>query len=413
MDTYLHRRNFLRLTGSTAAAALVGGGLAACGDAFSSGTPDKAGTGAGRKVRLGFIALTDCSPLVIAKEKGFFAELDLDVELIKQASWPTTRDNLLNGQIDGAHCLFSMPMSVAAGISGSGTDLKIAMVLSQNGQAITLKKDFAAAGYSDLAAAKSLLEKASPTLAMTYPGGTHDTWLRYWLQATKANRANIKIIPIPPPQMVANMKANNMDGFCVGEPWPAAAVQQGIGFTHITTQDIWQHHPEKALVTNARFAAERADVLQDVMVAIFKACQWLDKLENRTELATILAPANYVNTASENIKGRLLGKYEIGAGLAAKEYVGDQMMFFRDGLVNLPRRSHVYWFLSQYQRFGLLKEAPPYAKIADSLLLTDLYAKAAQKAGVTVANDDMKPFEVKLDGVTFDPSKPEEEAKRP
>jgi nitrate/nitrite transport system substrate-binding protein len=413
MDTYLHRRNFLRLTGSAAAAALVGGGLAACGDAFSSDTPNKAGTGAGRKVRLGFIALTDCSPLVIAKEKGFFAELDLDVELIKQASWPTTRDNLLNGQIDAAHCLFSMPMSVAAGISGSGTDLKIAMVLSQNGQAITLKKDFAAAGYGDLAAAKSLLEKASPTLAMTYPGGTHDTWLRYWLQATKANKDKVKIIPIPPPQMVANMKANNMDGFCVGEPWPAAAVQQGIGFTHITTQDIWQHHPEKALVTNARFAAEKADVLQDVMVAVFKACQWLDKLENRTELATILAPANYVNTAAENIKGRLLGKYEIGAGLAPKEYVGDQMMFFRDGLVNLPRRSHVYWFLSQYQRFGLLKEAPPYAKIADSLLLTDLYAKAAQMAGVTVANDDMKPFEIKLDGVTFDPAKPEEEAKRP
>ena len=405
----LTRRNLLRLGAGVAVAT----GLAGCGSAFSS-TPTSAGSATtGRKVKIGFIALTDCAPLVMAKELGYFAEMGLDVELIKQASWPATRDNLLNGTIDAAHCLFSMPMSIAAGISGSGTELKIAMVISQNGQAITLKKEFVAAGYGDLPAAKALLEQKAPTLAMTYPGGTHDTWLRYWLKATKANLANVKIIPIPPPQMVANMKVGTMDGYCVGEPWNGVAVDQGVGFTHLATQDLWKHHPEKALVTSSRFATSSKDTLLDVMVATFKAAKWLDNLDNRTQTATVIGAANYVNAPAKSIEGRLKGQYELGAGLPAKTFTGDQMMFFRDGLVNQPKRSHVIWFLTQYQRFGLLKETPPYAKIADELLLTDLYAKAASKAGVAVTDDGMAPFDIKLDAVTFDPNKPEEEAKRP
>src|SRR5689334_12943164 len=144
MNNELERRTFLRVAGGAVAMASLAGGLTACGD-----DSDKtASADSGKKVKLGFIALTDCAPLVIAKEQGFFKEKGLDVELIKQANWAATRDNLLNGQIDGAHALFSMPLSVAAGLGGSGsTDLKIAMILNNNGQAITLKKDLAKAGY--------------------------------------------------------------------------------------------------------------------------------------------------------------------------------------------------------------------------------------------------------------------------
>jgi nitrate/nitrite transport system substrate-binding protein len=129
-----------------------------------------------RKVKLGFIALTDAAPLIMAKTLGFFEERSLDVEVIKQASWPATRDALLSGEIDGAHCLFSMPFSVATKVGGAGgTDLKIAMMLNNNGQAITLHKDFASVGYGDLTKAKGLLESSdAPELAMTFPGGTHD-----------------------------------------------------------------------------------------------------------------------------------------------------------------------------------------------------------------------------------------------
>jgi len=422
----MDRRTFLRLGGAAAMTPAVAALLAACGGgdddedvsaAVQEGTAGTASTVTSvppRPVKLGFIALTDCASLVMAKQLGYFAERNLDVTIEKQASWPATRDNLINGQIDGAHCLFGMPFSVATGIGGSGgTPLKIAMMINNNGQAITLKKEFADVGYGDLAAAKAALERKEPTLAMTFPGGTHDTWLRYWLHATKVDRSKVKIIPVPPPNMVENMKAGNMEGFCVGEPWNAVAVQQGIGFTHLTTQDLWLNHPEKALVVNEKFAAEKADVLADVMKAVLKASKWLDDLTNRAQAATTIGDPAFVNAPAADIQGRLLGQYDLGAGLPPKTYQGNQMVFYRDGAVNFPRRAHGIWYMAQYQRFGLLKEAPPYQQLVDDIILSDLYEKVAADEGIAIPADDMAPFPVQLDNVTFDPAKPAEEVARP
>ncbi len=366
-----------------------------------------------RKVKLGFIALTDASPIIMAKELGFFKNRSLDVEVIKQASWPALRDALLTGQIDGAHCLFSMPLSVATKIGGSGSsDLKVAMMLSQNGQAITLARDFKEVGYGDLAGAKEFLEsKDSPSLAMTFPGGTHDMWLRYWLAATKADTSKVKISAVPPPQMVQNMTVGNVQAYCVGEPWNAVAVQKGVGFTHLATQDIWQNHPEKALVVNSKFAAD-TDTLADVMGAVFDACKWLDDLANRSKAADTVSAAQYVNAPAADIRGRLLGQYDLGPGLGAKDFKGEQMQFFRNGTVNFPRRAHAIWFLAQYQRFGLLKEAPNFQKLADDMILTDLYTKVAAAEKVAIPSDDMAPFEVKLDKSLFDPKNPAAEVGR-
>jgi len=420
----MHRRDFLKAGGVAVLGTSLAGLLAACGkDSTKTATTPTTGTGpssstarssvAPRKVKLGFIALTDCASIVMAKELGYFTELDLDVTLEKQASWPATRDSLLNNGLDGAHCLFSMPFSLATGIGGSGTALKVAMILNNNGQAITLNKDFASVGYGDLAKAKSALESKEPTLAMTFPGGTHDTWLRYWLKATKADASKVKIIPIPPPQMVANMKAGNMDGYCVGEPWNAVAVDQGVGFTHLTTQDLWLHHPEKALVVNEGFSTQKADVLADVMGAILKASKWIDVIDNRAKAATTIADPAFVNAPAADIEGRLLGRYKLGPGLPDKTYTDNKMQFFRDGKVNMPRRAHAVWFMAQYQRFGLLKEAPPYMQIADSIILKDLYEKVAADEGIDVPDDDMTPFDIVLDKATFDPAKPEAEVARP
>jgi nitrate/nitrite transport system substrate-binding protein len=416
METPLDRRRFLRLGGGVAAATVAGGLLAACGDdgddkAAAAATPTTAkSTGPPKKLTLGFIALTDCSPLIIGKEMGFYAERGLDVSLVKQASWPATRDNLLSGQIDGAHCLNWMPYSVASGVSGSGTDLKIAMMLNNNGQAITLNKDLAAAGYGNLEKAKEVLDSRTPTLAMTYPGGTHDLWLRYWLRATGADESKIKIIPIPPPQMVANMKVGTMDGYCVGEPWNAVAVAQGIGFTHITTQDIWLHHPEKALVVPSKTAAD-PETLHKLILGTLDACKWLDDLDNRATAAPIIGRPDYVNAPAEEIKGRLLGQYELGADLGTKDFKGHQMMFHRGGKTNAPLKSYGIWGLAQYQRLGLLKTTPDYKALTDSIVLTAAYEKAAAEFGIDVP-DDMQPIDIALDDVTFDPKKPLEEVNR-
>ena len=428
----MDRRSFLKVAGATALTPAVGGLLAACGSSESTtaggGTAPTAtgATGAAkptgdRKVKLGFIALTDCASIVMAKELGYFAERDLDVSVEKQASWPATRDNLLNNQIDGGHVLFSMPFSVATGIglaagSAQSQALKVAMVLNNNGQAITLNKAFAEVGYAldpgSLEKVKAILEAKSPELAMTFPGGTHDTWLRYWLQAAKVDISKLSIKPVPPPNMVANMEANAIDGYCVGEPWNAVAVKKGIGFTHLTSQDIWKHHPEKALVVNEKFAAERPEVLKDVMGAILKASAWLDNLGNRKEAAKTIGAEGYVNAPAAEIESRLLGIYEMGGGIPNKSYADDYMTFFRDGQVNAPRRGHAIWFMAQYRRFGLLKEDPPYQQLADSIILRDLYEEVAAAEGITVPDDDMTPFDIQLDKTTFDPANPTAEATR-
>ncbi len=410
----LSRRDFLRGAAGVAAGVGAAGFLAACAGSDAAAGKTNSASNSLRKVRLGFIALTDCASIVMAKELGYFAERDLDVSVEKQASWAVTRDNLLTGQIDGAHCLFGMPFSVATGIGGKGArSLKIAMMLNNNGQAITMAKDFLSVGYGDLDKARAALLSKKPTLAMTFPGGTHDTWLRYWLKAAKVDAAKLKIITIPPPQMVANMSVGNMGGYCVGEPWNAVAVQKKIGFTHIATQDIWRHHPEKALVVNEKFATERKDVLVDVMGAILKASRWLDDLANRRSAAETIGAAAYVNAPAADIEGRLLGRYDVGNGLPGKTFTDDMMMFFRGGETNAPRRAHALWFMSQYRRFGYLAQDPPYQELADSIILRDLYEEVAAKETIAVPDDDMSPFAVKLDGVTFDPTKPQEEAVRP
>ena len=414
----MDRREFLRAAGVAAGAAALGGLLAGCGgsDEPSPSAAGVTGTTAGgrlRKVRLGFIALTDASSVIMARELGYFAERGLDVEVTKQASWPATRDALLNGQIDGAHCLFGMPFSVATGVGGTGSrDLKVAMMLNQNGQAITLARDLAEVGYGDLAAAKELLESAdAPELAMTFPGGTHDIWLRYWLLATGADTSKVRISPVPPPQMVQNMSVGNVKGYCVGEPWNAVAVKQGIGFTHLATQDLWLHHPEKALVVSSRFAETQADTLKDVMGAVLQAGRWLDQPANRADAAGTVGVEAYINAPAAEIRNRLTGVYDLGAGLGTKDFGGKQMMFHRDGATNAPRRAYGYWALAQYQRLGLLTSKPDYS-IVDEIVLRDLYEEAADAAGVKVPDDDMAPFEVKLDGAEFNPKKPDAEAAR-
>ena len=370
-------------------------------------------------IRLGIIPLTDCAPIVMAKELGLFEKYGVNVEVSKEASWANVRDKILTGELDGAHCLFSMPLSVYTGVGGKeGSEMKIAMVLNNNGQAITLSKDFCGkVGFKQtskvagVVAAKLKADK-EVTFAMTFPGGTHDIWLRYWLAAANVSQKTSKIITIPPPQMVANMKVGNMDGFCVGEPWNGVAVKQGIGFTEISTQDIWEHHPEKALVVNKKFSESRREDLKLVMKAVLEACKWLDNRANRKKAAEIIGKTPYVNAPADVIEARLMGDYNLGCDQGTEIYTDNYMLFHRGGETNLPRKSHAIWFMAQYMRFDYLKEAPDYKAIADKLILQDLYKEVAASMKIKVPDDDMKPFTLDLDKVKFDPNNPGEYLKQ-
>ncbi|MCU0415848.1 MAG: ABC transporter substrate-binding protein [Cytophagaceae bacterium] len=365
-------------------------------------------------IKIGFIPLTDCAPIVMAKEYGLFKKQGVNVVVTKEASWANVRDKLLTGELQAAHCLSSMPLSVYTGVGGkAGSELKIAMILNTNGQAITLSNEFCGKiGFKQVNKVKGVVDarKASGkevTFAMTFPGGTHDMWLRNWLANAGINQKSVKIITIPPPQMVANMKVGNMDGFCVGEPWNGVAVAQTVGFTHLATQDIWKHHPEKALVVNKAFAEGKRDQLKKVMKAVMEACKLLDNGANRKQSATVIGAPSYVNAAPAVIENRLAGIYDLGCNQGQVTYVDDYMLFHKKGLVNFPRRSHMYWYLAQYVRFGYLSEEPNYKEVVDKLLMQDLYKEVATEMGVAIPNDDMTPFATNIEpGATFDPKNP-------
>lgn len=360
-----------------------------------------------RKIKLGFIPLTDCAPLVVAKELGLFAKYGVDVELSKESSWANIRDKVLNGELDGAHCLYSMPFSVYTGIGGKpGSEIKIAMTLNNNGQGITLSKDFCGlVGFKEVnkvsAALKKIEARKQVTFAMTFPGGTHDIWLRYWMAAAGINPKSVGIITIPPPQMVANMKVDNMEGYCVGEPWNGVAVAQGIGYTHIASQDLWNNHPEKALVVNSKFSKNNRSDLKKVMKAVIEACKWLDVMTNRKKAATWLTKPYYVNAPLAVIQARLQGSNDLGCDLGVQKYKDNYMRFYNNGIVNTPLKSHSMWFMAQFVRFGMLKTEPNYAAIADKIVLDDVFAEVAKEMNVPV-QPDMKAFKTNYD-VIFDP----------
>ena len=385
--------------------------LSSCGGAGSSAAENKSDSTTSTTYKFGFIPLTDCASLVMAKELGLFEKYGVNVEISKEASWANVRDKILTGELTGAHCLFGMPFSVHSGIGGkAGSTMKIAMILNNNGQAITLSNKFCdLIGNNEYGKVKSAVEKLNAVkqvqFAMTFPGGTHDIWLRTWLAAAGVDPQTVGIKTIPPPQMVANMKVDNMDGFCVGEPWNGVAVKEGIGFTHMASQELWKNHPEKALVVNDAFSKTHRDDLKKIMKAILEASAWLDSMPNRKKAAEILSQTKYVNAPASVIESRLMGTNDVGCKFGDRKFTDDYMKFSDGGLTNFPRNSYGIWYLSQYVRFGMLKQAPAdYQAIAEQIIMQDLYKEVAAEMKLPVPDDDMKPFSLAIDKTMFDPA---------
>jgi len=243
---------------------------------------------------------------------------------------------------------------------------------------------------------------------MTFPPGTHAMWIRYYLAAGGINPdKDTALITIPPPQMVANMKIGKMDGYCVGEPWNARAVNEGIGFTSLNTQDIWKDHPEKVCAFLAEFADKNPKTVKAVLKALHEASVWLDKLENRPEQAQIVSKATYINCPPELIVGRLKGEYDFGDGRKKQD---PNYMIFYDRNCNYPQHKYATWFISQYRRWGMVDGSVDYAAVAKEVMRPDIYEEAMKEIGAKHGGADNNP-ETLFDGVTFDPTRPEEYAR--
>jgi nitrate/nitrite transport system substrate-binding protein len=365
-------------------------------------------------LRFGMIALTDCSPIVIAHEKGLFKKYGINSTVVKGASWAAIRDSLSNGDIQATHMLLGMPIASTMGLLGSPKKpMVIPWLLNRNGQAITLKASLKGKVAGDPKALKPLVEEAKKkgtpmTFAMTFPPGTHAMWMRYYLGSGGIHPdKDVALITIPPPQMVANMKVDKMDGFCVGEPWNARAIGDGIGFTAITTQELWKNHPEKVCAFTEEFATKNPKTVKAVLKALHEASTWLDDLKNRDEQAAIVSRPTYINCPPETILGRLKGDYDYGDGRKKQD---PDYMIFSTRNCNYPQPKFGTWWLSQFRRWGMVEGAPDYAGIVKQVLRTDIYEEAMKELGYAHAGQDDTP-ETFFDGVTFDPKDPEAYAK--
>lgn len=395
----LTRRRFLRT--SAAAALLAGLPKGWVGHAYASDAPEQT------KLRCGIIALTDCSPFVIAAEKGFFKQHGLEVTIAKGANWAAIRDSLSNGDNQFTHMLFGMPLASTMSLMGSPKKpMVIPWLVNRNGQAITLKAEWNGRVGADPSALRPLVEQARAkrqplAFAMTFPPGTHAMWLRYYLGAGGLNPdTEVSLITVPPPQMIANMKVGKMDGYCVGEPWNARAIADRIGFTSVTTQDLWPDHPEKVCAFTTEFAEKCPKTVKAVLKALHQASEWADDFGNRPEMCDIVSRPNYINCPKELILGRLLGELDYGDGRTRKD---EFPMHFSRRNCNYPQPKYAKWWLSQFRRWGMVTAAPDYEGVAREVMRPDLYLEAMKELGVTGRRQDDSGWAM-FDGMKFDPA---------
>ena len=403
----------------TAAVSAAAGGLSALIPKplyAASGAPETT------KAVLGFIALTDAAPLIIAKEKGFFAKHGMpDVEVLKQASWGTTRDNLVLGGagngIDGAHILTPMPYLISTGkVTQNNVPVPMYILarLNLDSQCISVGAEYAALKIGlDTKPFKVALEKKKAAgnavkAAMTFPGGTHDLWIRYWLAAGGIDPdKDIETIVVPPAQMVANMKVGTMDCFCVCEPWNEQLKNQNIGYTAITTGELWNKHPEKAFGMRADWVDKHPKAAMALLMAVLEAQMWCDKLENRQEVSAIVAKRNWINAPVPDIQDRMKGRFDYGNGKVV-ESSPHIMKYWRDN-ASYPYQSHDLWFLTENVRWGKFTGKEDFKSLIAKVNREDLWREAAKALKVPEAQipkSTSRGVEKFFDGKVFDPANP-------
>ncbi len=381
------------------------------------------------KVKLGYIPIVEAAPLIIAQEKGFFAKYGMtEVDLAKQASWGSMRDNTeigsAGGGVDGGQYQMPMPHLITEGVITKGNQ-KIPMYnllqLITQGNGIALANKHKGQGLgTKINTGKSVFDKLNSaktpfTAAQTFPAVNQDFWIRYWLAASGINPdTDIKLLTVPAAQTVANMKTGTMDAFSTGDPWPYRIVTDKIGFLATLTAEMWKNHPEEYLALRADWVDKNPKATKALLKSVMEAQQWLDNFDNRKEAAEILAGRNYFNLPAQVLIDPFMGKYDMGDG----RVIDDKKMaayYWKDekGSVSYPYKSHDLWFITESVRWGFLpKEYLANAKaLIDKVNREDIWREAAKEAGIPDADipkSTSRGVEEFFDGIKFDPEKPEE-----
>ncbi len=360
-----------------------------------------------KKIKLGFIPLTDCAPLVMAREKGLFEKYQLDVELVKEVSWANIRDKVAAGTLDGAQMLATMPIAATLGVGGPVIPMLSAMVMSLNGNAITIsnklfeqirtidrscltENPIMATGLKKVIESQKMAGKSKLRFAIVFPTSTHNYELRYWLASAGIDPDNdIELLVIPPQQMVDNLASGNIDGFCVGDPWNGLAVQQGLGHTLITKYEIWNNSPEKVFAVTQDWAEQNQETHKSILKALLEATKWLDAdIANRQQTAHILSKEAYVNTNVDVIELSMTGTFQYDQE-SALVTMADFNVFHRYS-ANFPWRSQAVWWISQMIRWGHIREIFSIHEAVKAIYRPDIYRSAIDELGEIAPDGDYK-----------------------
>ena len=358
-----------------------------------------------RQLALGFIPLTDCAPLVVAREKGLFAKQGLSVELSRESSWANIRDKVCTGMLDGAQMLAAMPL--ASALDGSHCPPMVtALSLDLNGNAITVSKELygrmSAAGVAGLDTAKGSAQALKKvidqdrarnrprlTFAVVYPESSHNYLLRYWMADAGIDPdEDVRLTVVPPPQVGHYLRAGLIAGYCVGEPWNTYAVSEGLGRTLTTSFDIWNNHPEKVFAVTRLWAQNNPNTHQAVVTALMEACAWLDDPENRRETCELLSQGRYVNAPVDVLEQSLTGTLQFSSD--EKPRAAPDYNVFQRYAANFPWRSHALWFLSQMLRWGQVDGTIRPETIAKAVYRPEVFRAAADALGLPYPEVDYK-----------------------
>ena len=360
-------------------------------------------------LEIGFIPLTDCAPLVVAKEKGFFEKHGLEeVTLNREPSWKAIAKGIATGRLDAAQMVAGMPLSLTLG-AGNKPSVPVvsALTLSRNGNAITLSKHLYNQGVRTLADFKAAIQKTPDkvhTLGMVYPSSMHNLMLRYWLASGGIDPDHdVALTVIPPPQMFSNLKAGNIDGYCVGEPWNSRAVYEQQGFVIATDMDLWRGHPEKVLGVREDWVNKYPQTHIALLKALLEACQYCDDPRNREEILGLLTLEQYVGSAPEYTRPGFIDPYNRGTGEAPQQL--PRFNQFYVDKTNYPDQIEGLWLMTQLARWGLIPFPKNWVNILDRVRRIDLFGEAARELGLVDIGHDRGPIQM-FDGTVFDPDDP-------
>lgn len=360
-------------------------------------------------LEIGFVPLTDCAPLVVAKEKGFFEKHGLEeVTLSREPSWKSVAEGVATRRLDAAQMVAGMPIAMTLGMGGKAPlPIVTALVMARNGNAITLSKDLYNAGVRTPADLKALIAKTPdkvPTLGIVHPASMHNLMLRYWLASGDIDPdLDVSLTVIPPPQMVANLKAGNIDGYCTGEPWNSRAVYEDLGFVIATDLDIWSGHLEKVLGVREEWANLYPQTHLALVKALLEACEYCDDRRNREEILELLCKPEYVGSEPEYTRPGFIDPYNRGTG-EAPQMLQRYNQFYVDR-TNCPYRVEGLWIMTQLARWGITPFPRNWIEILDRTRRVDVFGAAARDLELLDVEPNRGPINF-ADGTVFNPDDP-------